>query len=97
MQLYADPTAILKSKADRIEAILDETSPDFFHSTRMLWKDDRDWKTDRMGSAIVAKVPATAKQLDQAAKDKDVVESIENLRKALEKFRAAVEKQKARQ
>ena len=94
MQLYDGPAAILKSKADRIEAILNETAPDFFNSTRMMWKDDRDWKTDRVSGAIVAKIPAKAAQLDKAVKDKEIAESIEDLRKALEKFRAAVEKQK---
>jgi len=95
MQLYDAPAAILNSKADRIEAILNETAPGFFNSTRMLWKDDRDWKTDRVSSGIVAKVPAKAAQLGKAVKDEEIVESIKNLRKALEKFRAAVQKQKA--
>ena len=94
MQLYPDAAGILNSKADRIEAILDETAPAFFHSPRMRWMDDRDWKTERMSGSAVGKVPAKAEELDAALQDKEIAESVAELRKALKRYRKAVENAK---
>jgi len=92
LKLYGEATAVLQSKARRMEAILDELKPAFFRSEKLLWADDRDWTILRVDGPRLKKAAAVPDQMAELVKKKEIVESVKNLRKALEQFRKAVGK-----
>lgn len=92
MKLCGEPKAILQSKANRMEAIMDELKPAFFRSEKLLWADDRDWTILRVDGPRLKKVAAVPDQMAELVKKKEIAESLKNLRKALEQFRNAVGK-----
>ena len=92
LKLYGQATAILQSKASRIEAILGELEPAFFRSEKLLWADDRDWTILRVDGPRLKKAATVPDQMAELVKKKEIVESVKNLRKALDQFRKAVGK-----
>ena len=92
LKLYGQAAAILRSKADRMEAILGELEPAFFRSEKLMWADDRDWMILRVDEPRLKKAAAVPDRMAELVKKKEIVESVKNLRKAIARFRKAVGK-----
>ncbi len=88
--LYCDATGILRSKADRIAAILDEIDPGLYRDDRLKRLDYTDWTIRRCNEARVRKASRVPDQMAELVKDKWLSEATEKLRKAVSEFRKAV-------
>jgi len=92
LKLYGRAAEILQSKANRMEAILDELDPEFFRSEKLMWADDRDWTILRVDEPLLRKAAAVPDEMAELVKKKEIAESVRNLRKAIKEFRKAAGK-----
>jgi len=92
LKLHAGAPAMLRSKADRIAAVLDEMDPAFYRAETLRWIDERDWRFRREDERRLRGSASVPDQMKQCAGNRDVAAGIEDLRKALARFRRAVDK-----
>jgi len=91
MLLYGDVGKILNRKADRIAAVLDEISAEFYANDKLQALDYRDWTIRRCNESLASKAKQVPAQIAEAVKDKGLAEKIAKLRQALKGYRSAVE------
>ena len=94
LKLHANAPDILRSKAGRIAAVLDEMDPAFYQGRRLQWVDERDWRVRREDEGRLRRAANVPREMTEATANKRVVDSIANLRKALAQFRKAVDQLK---
>lgn len=82
MLLYGNATEMLKSKAARIQAILNELDPELYQSEGFQKLDYTDWTIRRCNEARLSKAAKVAEEIEILAKDKALQEVIGKLRKA---------------
>jgi sialate O-acetylesterase len=88
--LYCDATGILRSKADRIAAILDEIDPGLYRDDRLKRLDYADWTIRRCNEARVRKAAGVPDQMADLVDNERLRGAMERLRRSTSEFREAV-------
>jgi len=92
MLIHGAAAGILLSKADRLLAILDEMTGDFYRNDKLKMLDFTDWTIRRCNESHLRQAAEVPEQMDEALGNKQLQEKIDSLRKAIEEYRKAVEK-----